>query len=145
MTEKERIWKINKGLYCGRCETPTILRVTEDSESGITRILECPKCKDNVRCHPGTDRGMGRIADRRTRKLRYKAHQWFDAIWKNKLKRSRYNAYSWLTLRLDMNRDNVHFSLFSAEECEQSISICKEYIKRKAPELYTILDEQLGA
>ena len=79
---------------------------------------------------------MGRVAGPKLRAARIAAHQWFDAIWKNKLKRSRYNAYSWLSLRMKLNKDITHFGMFSPEEILRAISICSNYIERNRPDLW---------
>lgn len=141
MAPDSRQPEIDRGLRCPGCDCPTVLKSTRlaapDADGyTIARGYVCPRCGASVRCHPGTDRAMGMVADKETHRLRRKAHLWLDAIWKNHLKRSRYNAYSWLALRLDMNRDRVHIALFDKLTCLRVIDICSAYIRKHRPDLY---------
>ncbi|MCM1291095.1 MAG: DUF3268 family zinc-finger domain-containing protein [Prevotella sp.] len=129
--------KIKDGEVCQYCMCDTIVQ-----HRGMVRYRVCPKCGASVRCHDGTERGMGSVADRATGRSRKEAHRWFDAIWKNKLKKSRYNAYSWLALRLKMNKDDVHFGLFDEHKCNEVIKLCKAYIFKHDISLYNSLMEE---
>lgn len=86
---------------------------------------------------------MGSVANAELRKLRHLAHEWFDSIWKNKLKKSRYNAYSWLSLRMGLNKNITHMGLFDEAQCNKVIEISKDFIKQKAPDLWTELSKRL--
>lgn len=126
--------EIDKGLICPDCREAT--EVVTAAEAGATRreglVRRCPKCGAYVHCHPGTDRGMGRVADAELRRLRRKAHEAFDRLWRGpqKVKKSRYNAYSWLALRLKMNKDRVHFALFDKETCRRVIALCRAKLEK---------------
>lgn len=145
MTPDIRLYNIDHGLLCPYCDCDTQLKTIKlasaDSHGyAIVRKFICPKCGASVRCHPGTDRAMGTVADKETHRLRRLAHIWLDAIWKNHLKRSRYNTYSWLALRLDINRDRVHIALFDKQTCLKVIDICSKYIHHHQPDLYDDLN-----
>ncbi|MBD5172620.1 MAG: hypothetical protein HDT02_05320 [Bacteroidales bacterium] len=129
--------KIRRGEICSFCGLPTEVIL----HSGW-RERKCPSCGASVRCHFGTDRGMGRVAGSSLKRLRKEAHRWFDAVWKNKIKKSRYNAYSWLALRMHKNKDDVHFSLMTEEECRQAIEVCRHIIMKENPDLYRDLSEK---
>jgi len=105
---------ISRGLICKYCGNPTELADSSEIYNGVSygRIYICRRCQAYVCCHRGTDIAMGSVANAELRKLRHLAHEWFDAIWQNKLKKSRYNAYSWLSLRLNMNKNYTHMGLF---------------------------------
>lgn len=137
MESSERDKLIAKGELCPYCLVESELSYASELPYGRPpgRIRICPECGAYVYCHPGTETAMGRLADANLRKLRLKAHEWFDAIWKNKLKKSRYNAYSWLSLRLGMNKDEVHIGLFNEEQCRRVIDICQRYIVTHKPEV----------
>lgn len=131
MDSKEKL--IIQGRYCPDCNCATVLRNQREIYGGnrTGRLYYCPSCGASVHCHPGTERAMGRVADSELRRLRHIAHIWFDALWINKLKKSRFNAYSWLTLKLDMNKDNVHIGYFDKETCRCVIEICASYIHKR--------------
>lgn len=122
--------QVRKGLLCPDCSLPTIL----ESSKGRNR-RRCPGCGAIVYCLPSSDRAMGRVAGSSLRGARIAAHIWFDAIWKNKLKKSRYNAYSWLSLRMKLNKDVAHIAMFSPRDCLRAIDICRDYIRRHRPDL----------
>ena len=86
---------------------------------------------------------MGSVANAELRRLRHLAHEWFDPIWQNKLKKSRYNAYSWLSLRLGMNKNYTHMGLFNEEDCKRVIEIANKYIKTHNPQLWEGIDNKI--
>lgn len=130
---------IATGRMCPYCKKETQLVVCRNSKR-----WGCPVCHAMVFCHPGTERAMGMVASQHTRQCRKEAHFWLDALWKNKLKRSRYNTYSWLSLKLHKNKNDVHLALFNEEECREVVKICSDYIKAMRPELYERLYNQIS-
>lgn len=143
MTKEERI---ARGLECRYCGVPTELADSAERYGRTVRCRRmrvCRRCGAYVLCHEGSDEAMGSVANEELRRLRHLAHLWFDALWQHKLKRSRYNAYSWLSLRLGMNKDRVHMGLFGEEECRRVIALCRGYIERKAPDLCERLRREL--
>ena len=129
---------IYKGIVCQYCEQATELIDSSEIFGGQSfgKIYICRSCNAYVGCHRGTDRSYGSVAKPNLRLLRHQAHHWFDAIWKNKIKKSRYNAYSWLALRLDLNKDFTHIGFFNEESCKKVINLCSEYIKKRRPDLW---------
>lgn len=140
---------IRRGLQCPSCNIPTVLRHKKDASGQMVgRFYICPQCGAMVNCHQGTERAMGSVASSDLRRLRHIAHIWFDGIWRNKLKKSRYNAYSWLALRLEMNKNDVHMGTLSEKDCIRVIAICSNYIRRHRPDVWETLSreaEQWGA
>lgn len=134
--------KINQGLVCKYCGEPTELVSSKEIYNGADfgMVYLCRKCNAYVGCHKGTKEAMGSVANSEERKLRHLAHHWFDALWKNKIKRSRYNAYSWLSLRMKLNKNITHMGMFNSDECMAVIEICSRYIKERNVELW----EKLG-
>lgn len=137
---------IYKGLLCPYCHCLTELKDSADvykgRHYGMVRI--CPLCGAYVNCYPGTERATGSVADSNLRYMRHLAHIWFDAIWKNKLKKSRYNAYSWLSLRLRLNKDFTHIGMADKDLCRRIIDISRQFIAEHSPELYRTMDEKYG-
>ena len=112
----------------------------ESGEEGAPRLIPgrramvCPGCGAYVYCHPLTSVPLGSVADKELRRLRWEAHQLFGMLLRLKLKRSRYNAYSWLSLRLGLSKDITHMGLFDAATCRRAIEVCAGYIRRKRPD-----------
>ena len=126
MTEQKK--QINTGKLCPQCLVTT--RCMEAGESGAPRLQ--PGRRAMV-C-PLTSEALGSVADAPLRRLRWQTHQVFDLVWKLRLKRSRYNAYSWLSLRLGLPKDVAHVGLFDEDTCRRAITICAQYIRRHRPE-----------
>lgn len=133
MIEDKEILSGKKCKYCGR---PTeLVASSEIRRNRKGKSYLCRNCNAYVSCHPGSEMSMGCVADFNLRRLRHEAHLWFDPIWKNKLKKSRYNAYSWLSLRLKMNKNYTHMGYFDEEDCMKVINICRQYLRLHAPHL----------
>ncbi len=145
MTEDDRI---NRGLVCRYCGAETELADSAEIYGRVVRCRRmriCRRCGAYVSCHEGSDDAMGSVANAELRRLRHLAHEWFDPIWQYKLKRSRYNAYSWLSLRLGMNKNHVHMGLFDEEDCRRVIALSRRFIRQYRPELYEQLSSRLAA
>lgn len=124
------------GMVCPYCGGGTdIAPLAEvstrtDAAAANARVRLCRKCRAWVGCHRYSDEAMGMLANAELRRLRHQAHTVFDRIWKEKLKPSRYNAYSWLSLRMDMPRHLVHFGFFNEEQCRRAIALCEKFLER---------------
>ena len=130
--------KIAAGLLCPYCLKET--QCMEAGEAGAPRLLPgrramvCPDCGSFVYCHPLTSVPLGSVADKELRRLRWETHQVFEMLPRLKLKRSRYNAYSWLSLQLGLSKDVTHIGLFDEATCRRAIDICTRYIRRNRPD-----------
>lgn len=83
----------------------------------------CHPCQAWVGCHPGTDKPLGRLADKQLRDAKMKAHAAFDPIWReNKMKRS--TAYAWLAEQLGIDVTKCHIGMFDLEQCERVVEVC---------------------
>lgn len=134
LTKEQRL--ILTGRVCPYCGKPTVLANGADLPWVAAKgpVYACHDCLAYVGCHPLTTTAMGRLATRELRALRREAHNRFDFIWRNKLKRSRYNAYSWLALRMSLPVDMVHIGYFDERQCRLVIKICDDYISKKMAE-----------
>jgi ssDNA-binding Zn-finger/Zn-ribbon topoisomerase 1 len=84
-----------------------------------------PNCKGGMGCHPdGTPLGIP--ADAATRKVRIKAHEVFDRLWKKPGGvMSRTKAYRWLAAQ--MKAQEVHIGQMDADECRRVIKIVRHH------------------
>ena len=91
-----------------------------------------PKCDSYVGCHPNTTKPLGRMANKKLRTMKSKAHCYFDPLWKNRvfarnksLSYNRTKAYQWLAHQLDLPESKCHIGLFDVDMCQKVIQICK--------------------
>lgn len=100
-----------------------------------------PKCDSYVGCHPNTTRPLGRLANKKLRHLKAKAHEWFDPLWKNRcfdhdksMSKNRSLAYKWLASELHLTDNQCHIGKFDAGTCQKIIKLCMK--KQKEFGLY---------
>ena len=86
-------------------------------------VYFCPSCGAAVGCHPGTRIPLGRMADKKTRQLRAKAHQVFDPLWKSGAM-SRTEAYNLLARHLGIAYEQCHISQMNVEQLQYVIEQC---------------------
>ncbi len=138
--EQKLIFTARLCAYCGAVpELRTAREVFGEQATGNGRYYVCPGCGARVGCHRYSDQAMGRVASAELRKLRERAHKVFDLVWRDGHKRSRYNAYSWLALRLGMPRHLVHMGYFDEGECRRVTTICARFLTARDGERYASL------
>ena len=93
-------------------------------------VYLCRGCGAYVGVHKGTDKPLGRLANKELRQYKMAAHSEFDPIWKSH-KMSRPSAYKWLSKQMQIPTSQAHIGMFNLEECKYVIKICKEnlYVK----------------
>lgn len=85
----------------------------------------CKPCDAYVGCHYGTNKPLGRLANKELRQWKMKAHHVFDPLWKTgKLSRNR--AYSVLAEKLEMDIRKCHIGMFDVEECKKVVEIFEQ-------------------
>lgn len=93
---------------------------------------ECTPCDASVGCHKDTQRPKGTLANKATRAARIAAHEAFDPIWLEKLRRSphrtkasvREGAYEWLARQLQLTKDECHIGRFDIAMCMRVVAVC---------------------
>lgn len=112
------------GRSCPYCGAPT--QLVDDSEiygrSFGTKCYICRPCQAWVGCHKGTDKALGRIANKRLRKLKLQAHESFDPIWKDGYL-PRTAAYEVLSTALELPAEQTHIGMFDEELCRKVIEL----------------------
>ena len=90
-----------------------------------------PKCDSYVGCHPNTTKPLGRMANKKLRTMKSKAHEYFDPLWKKRvfarkksLSYNRTKAYQWLAEQLDLPESKCHIGLFDVDMCRKVIDVC---------------------
>lgn len=107
--------------YCGKQAAYIDSKVIYGKSYGM--IYLCCPCDAYVGVHEGTDRPLGRLANKDLRKWKMAAHEAFDPLWKSgRMKRAA--AYQWLADLMELTRDETHIGMFDIPECMKVIAIC---------------------
>ncbi len=116
--------------YCEKCQQHAVLtsgdKIYHSPRFKSVLVWLCRGCSDRVGCHPGSSRPLGSLAGDKLRKARQRAHEAVDPIWQYGGK-SRNEVYRWLGSQMNLKPKQCHIALFTQEQCEQAISICREH------------------
>jgi hypothetical protein len=96
------------------------------------RYWVCERCDARVGCHGESREPMGELADASLRKLRSKAHKFFDRMWQQGHK-TRNSAYFWLAEKMGLTRNECHIANFDEEDCRKVIAICQQKYETASP------------
>lgn len=112
------------GLSCPYCGRPTSL--IDDTEiygrSYGSKCYICKPCGAWVGCHKGTDKALGRVANKELREMKHKAHEAFDPLWKNGYLPRR-AAYEILSIAFGLPVSQTHIGMFDEKQCQKVINI----------------------
>lgn len=90
----------------------------------------CKPCDSYCGTHKGTDRCLGRLANKELRKWKMKAHQKFDDLWRmSKREDRRKNAYRWMQEVMNLRRSRAHVGMFNVHQCKELIRHCDELVE----------------
>ena len=118
------------GWSCPYCGAPT--KLVDDTEiygrSYGTSCYVCKPCGAWVGCHKGTDKALGRIANKELRELKRQAHESFDLLWKEGCL-PRAAAYEVLSAAFGLPTEQTHIGMFDEDMCRKVISLSNVLIK----------------
>lgn len=123
------------GPVCGYCGSTSILvdasAVYGPSYEGRFCMWTCsryPDCDAYVGVHANSPNAapMGSLANPALRKLRRKAHELFDALWKSGGSMTRSKAYRELERIMGREKGKAHIAGFSEEQCLKLIMALEE-------------------
>lgn len=132
---------IMSGKICPYCGSQTQLIDSKEiygRSYGLMYI--CRPCDAYVGTHRGTDKALGRLANRELRQAKKRAHYYFDQIamtdlinkvWKEYIPgiSNRNKAYKWLSMKTGISPELCHIGMMDVKQCEKVIRICKEAIE----------------
>jgi hypothetical protein len=110
-------------------------------------IYLCGDCDAYVGVHKGTNKSLGRLANRELREAKKNAHKYFDELWQKKAElgaisnpnlrgkydwinwknKCRSDAYRWLSDQMGKPSKYTHIGMFNVVECNRVINLCKPY------------------
>ena len=99
-----------------------------------------PKCDSYVGCHKGTDKPLGRMANKELRVAKSAAHKSFDALWERRVtiskcskKAARTRGYWWLAHQLDIPARECHIRMMDVDLCRRVVEVCKPFTQSPKP------------
>ncbi len=118
------------GWSCPYCGNST--KLVEDSRiygrSYGAKCYICEPCGAWVGCHKGTDKALGRIANKELRELKHQAHEAFDPLWKEGYL-PRTAAYEVLSAVFGLPTEQTHIGMFDEDMCRKVISLSNIILK----------------
>ena len=126
---------VQKQIRCTHCEKPARL------VSGITiypgrqdlaknYYWYCKPCGAYVGCHPDSIKALGTLANKDLRRMRKKAHDAFDPLWRDG-SLTRRQAYFELSQYLNISVYKCHIGMFTIRDCIKVLKFVEE-IKAEA-------------
>jgi hypothetical protein len=112
--------------YCGRAAEFIDSKEIYGRSYGMVYL--CQPCDAYVGVHKGTDRPLGRPADKALRKQRNIAHAAFDTLWKSG-KFGRKEAYAWLSHQLGLPVEKTHIAMFNGDTCKRTVELSVNEMK----------------
>ena len=114
--------------YCGK--TAELVDSIEIYGRSYGMVYLCRECDAYVGCHPGTDKPLGRLANRELRMWKMRAHSAFDLLWKCRHMR-RQQAYAWLAEKLDIPTEQCHIGMFDVDMCQKVIDVSLKFLREE--------------
>ena len=124
------------GKTCPYCEASTDYtdsKVVYGKSYGM--IYLCVRCMADVGVHKGTDKALGRVADKELRDAKILAHKYFDGLCSlktqlgSKLGKARRDGYKWLSKEMKLESSDTHIGMFDVDQCNEVVDLCKPYVK----------------
>lgn len=123
--------------YCGKRTEFVDSSVIYGRSYGM--IYLCRDCRAYVGVHKGTDRALGRLANKELREAKKEAHFYFDQIAKTNLINKIWNihipnmsnrnkAYLWLSNQLNIPYEFCHIGMFDIDCCKRVVELCKSLV-----------------
>lgn len=91
-------------------------------------VYICKPCDAYVGVHDGSNKALGRLANKELRYWKKQAHHYFDQIWKSNLK-NRHQAYAWASEKLNVPADYTHIGMFGVDTCKRLVELCKKELE----------------
>ena len=136
-------------VTCPYCNAPAVLTDSAEVYHGNSfgMIWLCRPCQAWVGVHKGTDKPLGRLANKELRDWKMRAHAVFDPIWEAKLRHRRAGGagksgrasggpsykkayargagYKWLAQQLGIDKKDCHIGMFDVETCKRVVEMCQ--------------------
>ena len=132
---------ILEGKICPYClSKPEFTDSKEIYGKSYGMVYLCRPCDAYVGVHRGTNKALGRLANKELREAKKEAHFWFDKIaktdlindiWENDLQiKNRSKAYKWLSMQMRLPEHLCHIGMMDIDQCNEVMRISKKYLKK---------------
>lgn len=126
---------ILSGKLCPYCGNPTeYTDSTAVYSKSYGMIYLCRNCEAWVGVHDGTDKALGRLANKELRELKKSAHSHFDPLWKDlvsfgyTIHEARKFCYSWLSKQMQIPFELTHIGMFDEIQCTRVAELSTELL-----------------
>lgn len=116
--------------YC--CGVPEYVDSIAVYRRSYGMIYLCRSCEAWVGVHDGTNKALGRLANKDLRRAKVSAHRLFNSLWRRVMSRdqiskskARGKAYKWLAGQMNLLPSECHIGMFSAEQCREAAALCR--------------------
>lgn len=120
-----------KKVICPYCGAQAEYTDSKDIYHGHSygMIYICRACDAYVGVHSGSDMPKGTLANAELRYWRRLAHAASDPLWQSgAFYRRRNAAYSWLSEKMALSKEETHIGMFDVEACKKLINIISQEI-----------------
>ena len=125
----------NYQIQCPYCGAKAVLRSANKVFGAKTReanrfLYVCsnwPSCDSYVMAHLEDHRPMGTMANGMLRHKRILAHKALQA-YRKATHTDKWASYIWLEGKLGLDQQRTHIGMFSGEECDRVIALCRKEI-----------------
>lgn len=119
-----------KCQYCGNKAKKVLGNVIYPHKKSLwkNKFFHCAPCDAYVGCHKTTNgqfKSMGQLANRELRRLRIRAHNAFDPMWRD-TGIARNKCYAWLAGKMRVPIRDCHIGMFNETQCQKVIEFCKD-------------------
>ena len=121
--------------YCGNPAELVDSAIIYGKSYGM--IWLCEPCNAYVGVHKYSKKyaPLGVLANPELREAKKDAHKIFDPLWQRKMERDKCSkaearklAYAWLAGKMGLTIQKCHIGMFSVEECNKVVEICKPFV-----------------
>jgi hypothetical protein len=127
LTQQQHL--ILKGKVCPYCKAKTEYLDSSciyGKSYGMAYV--CIKCDAYVGVHAGTNKALGRLANKELRYWKKEAHKYFDQLGRYKNSpMSRTQSYQWLSGQLNLPKKYTHIGMFGVETCKKVVEVSKNF------------------
>ena len=129
--------KILTGQICPYCECKT--QMVTDKEifgrfsSYNKNFIQCVNNPDHYVGTFANRKSLGRLANKSLRQKKMEAHALFDPLWQgqNHYFKSRDAAYKWLSVKMNLPKEETHFGMFDELQCNIAIRVINHFQKKR--------------
>lgn len=114
--------------YCGNSvilTTNDVIYGRKYKTNGNCKCYACPTCYASVGTHADGKTPLGRMANKELKRIKIKAHDLFDPIWKSGRKK-RHEAYNELAAKLGIPAKECHFGWFDRDMLLKAIRLLED-------------------